>query len=135
MRMWRTKSIHGIWVYGSKHFDPGQRPKTWTAEHTFTLKAAQGFFDQVIRPAALIMNGIRRGIDTGQIDSPLLVPHNPKACEYVGKFCDAAGQCGHVKSPIKLSSMSIKRAHFFNFKKSINKWQNLIERMIKNYST
>lgn len=39
------------------------------------------------------------------------------------------------KLMIKLSSMSIKRAHFFNFKKSINKWQNLIERMIKNYST
>lgn len=107
MKRWRTRSITGLWVYGSKKFKPGGMPNTWTVEHSITLKAAQGFFDEVIRPTALIMNAIRRGIESGDIDSPLLVPHVQESCDHRGKFCDVFADCDLAESPIKLAQLGL----------------------------
>lgn len=107
MKRWRTKKIDGLWVYGSKKFNPGGTPKTWTVKQDATLYEAQSFFDRVIRPAALLMNGIRRGIASGDIDSPLLIPHIGESCEYRGNFCDALSQCALAPSPISISTLSL----------------------------
>jgi len=107
MKRWGTRKIEGLWVYGSKKFQPGGTPNTWTVRHTVTLRQAQAFFDRVIRPTALLMNGIRRGLLSGDIDSPLLIPHIGESCEYRGKFCDALGPCGLAPSPISISTLHL----------------------------
>jgi hypothetical protein len=103
----RERKQHARWVYGCKKFRPGTRPRTWNVDYTFTRYGAQAFFDDTIRPAALLMNGIRRGIESGAIDSPLLIPHVGESCEYSGRFCDALNHCGLAESPITLSSLSL----------------------------
>lgn len=107
MSKWGTKTIKGQWVYGCKKFSPGQVVRVWSAFEDFTIKSAGDYFESIIRPAALIMNGIKRGIASGAIDSPLLIPHVPESCEFIGKFCDALSQCGLAPSPIELITLGL----------------------------
>lgn len=107
MQRWGTKWIDAVWVYGSKKFNPGSTPKTWTVRHRFTLKAAATFYDEVIRPTAQVMLKIREGIASGAIDSPLLLPHAGSSCEFQGKFCDVVGHCKLQPSPVKLGALQL----------------------------
>jgi len=51
------------------------------------------------------MNGIRQAWLDKDLASSQLLPHNPKACREVGRFCDALAQCKFEASPIPMENL------------------------------
>lgn len=88
------------WVYGSKSFKPPENPKTWSVIETFSYPAADRWVRKYVFPTVALMNRLRQAWTDGEIDSPLLIPHRGEGCEFVGRFCDALGQCKLQASPI-----------------------------------
>jgi hypothetical protein len=93
MQQWREVRITAKWVYGSKRFELGDEPRTWTVEHTFERGETRAWVERYVWPTVEVMNTLRAAFEQGKIDSTLLVPHNEASCEGVGKFCDALGHC------------------------------------------
>lgn len=107
MKRWRTQSITGRWIYGNTGFKPGQAPRTWIVDASITLRQAEAFYARVIRPTALLMQGLKLGILSGEIDSSLLIPHHPESCDHRGKFCDALAFCNFAPTPLTLSDLHL----------------------------
>lgn len=107
MQLWHEVKIRARWVYGSKKFDPGQRPKVWIVEHTFHRPETRAWVEKHIWPTVRTMNTIRAAYEAGRLDSPLLVPHFGEACGFTGRFCDALGYCGFRPSPIPLGKFAL----------------------------
>lgn len=102
-----TEAVHAEWVFVSKKFGKGQTPRVWPLRHTFTFEAAKQFFETYAVPTADLIRSMRAAWDARQLDSARLVPHNAPSCERRGNFCDAAGHCGMVSSPM----MSYEQLH------------------------
>jgi hypothetical protein len=104
--LWGTQRIFNApsgtaqWVYGSKSFKPPANPRTWSVIETMSAPAVERWIKKYIHPTVALMNRLRQAYAAGEIDSPLLIPHRGEGCEFVGKFCDAIGQCQLKKSPI-----------------------------------
>jgi len=107
MTMWHEVKIRARWVYGSKKFEPGDRPKVWIVEHTFERAETRDWVEKNIWPTVRTMNTIRAAWDAKRLDSPLLVPHVGESCGFTGRFCDALGQCGFQPSPIPLGKLAL----------------------------
>jgi hypothetical protein len=88
------------WVFVSKKFKAGQEPKTWTVGHHFTFEAAKLWFETNVLPVADLIRSMRDAWTAKELDNARLVPHNPRSCEGVGLFCDAAGHCSFINSPV-----------------------------------
>lgn len=93
---WGVDAVQGELCFVCRKFDHGQEPKTWHVRHVFTREAVQKWWDTYIPPAAKLI----RELKAAQLDNPLHVPHNGHHCEFSGKFCDAAGRCKFVSSPV-----------------------------------
>ncbi len=93
------RELQAQWCFVSKKFKDGQTPKTWTVEHTFHWAAALSWFETYALPVAELIRSMREAWSEKQLDSARIVPHNPKACEGQGTFCDAAGHCAFKVSP------------------------------------
>jgi hypothetical protein len=107
MQMWHEVKITARWVYGSKKFDLGQRPKVWIVEHTFRRDDTRSWVEKNIWPTVRTMNTIRAAYEARRLDSPLLVPHHGEACGFAGRFCDALGVCGFQPSPIPVGKLGL----------------------------
>jgi hypothetical protein len=107
MTLWHEVKIRARWVYGSKKFEPGDRPKVWIVEHTFERAETRDWVERHLWPTVRTMNTIRAAWDAGRLDSPLLVPHVGESCGFTGRFCDALGQCGFQTSPIPLGKLAL----------------------------
>lgn len=92
--------VEGEWCFVSKKFKPGQTPKTWTVPKKITWAEAKAWWDRYVVPTIALIRDMREAWAAKQLDSARLVPHNPSSCEFSGHFCDAAGHCGMVSSPI-----------------------------------
>jgi hypothetical protein len=98
---WRgLEAVEAEWCFVSKKFRNGQTPRTWVLAHTFTYQAAKQWFETYALPAADLIRTMREAWAEQHLDNARLVPHNPKSCEYTGLFCDAAGHCAMVGSPV-----------------------------------
>lgn len=107
MQLWHEVKIRARWVYGSKKFDLGQRPKVWIVEHTFHRAETRAWVEKHLWPTVRVMNTIRAAFEAGRLDSPLLVPHWGEACGFTGRFCDALGHCGFQPSPIPMGKLAL----------------------------
>jgi hypothetical protein len=107
MQLWHEVRIKARWVYGSKRFDLGQRPKVWIVEHTFHRPETRAWVEKHVWPTVRTMNTIRAAFEAGALDSPLLVPHHGDACGFTGRFCDALGHCGFQQSPISMGKLAL----------------------------
>lgn len=113
MQLWREVRVTARWVYGSKRFNPaGDSPKTWIVEHTFERAETRAWVEKHVWPTIDTMNTIRAAHEAGRLDSPLLVPHSPAACDGVGKFCDALGWCQpsggrFLQSPVSVEKLRL----------------------------
>jgi hypothetical protein len=107
MTMWHEVRIKARWVYGSKKFDPGDRPKVWIVEHTFQRAETREWVEANIWPTVKVMNTIRAAWEAKRLDSPLLIPHVGESCGFTGRFCDALGYCGFKPSPIPLGKFAL----------------------------
>lgn len=107
MQLLDWDKVQAEWVYGSKRKAAGGRVKTWTCGTTFERDETHRWFVRYVEPLIVFANGLRRAWEEKQIDSPLLIPHNPQACDSVGKFCDAFGACRLYKSPIPLDAVHL----------------------------
>lgn len=107
MLLWHEVKIRARWVYGSKKFDPGQRPKVWIVEHTFHRPETRDWVEKNVWPTVRTMNTIRAAFEAGRLDSPLLVPHHGEACGFTGRFCDALGHCGFRASPVPMGKLAL----------------------------
>ncbi len=97
---WRGETqLKAEWCYVSKKFKDGQAPKTWVVEHTFHWAAALSWFETYVLPVAELIRDMRAAWAEKTLDRARIVPHNPKACEGSGLFCDAAGHCAFKTSP------------------------------------
>jgi len=99
--------IDASWVYGSKKFKPSETVKTWTCEARFERDETRRWVETNVWPMIEWMNHVKDAFSEGRIDSPLLVPHNSKACEGIGKFCDAFSTCRLYQSPIPLRAVTL----------------------------
>lgn len=98
---WRgLTDVDAEWVFVSKKFKAGQEPKVWTVEHHFTYQQAKAWFETNVVPVAELIRSMREAWTSKELDRARLVPHNPKSCEGCGTFCDAAGHCAFVSSPV-----------------------------------
>jgi hypothetical protein len=91
--------VDAQWCYVSKKFKDGQTPKTWTVEHRFWYEDTLSWFETYVLPVAELIRSMREAWNEKTLDSARIVPHNPKACEGQGTFCDAAGHCAFKTSP------------------------------------
>lgn len=107
MLLWHETKIRARWVYGSKKFDLGQRPKVWIVEHTFHRAETREWVEQHVWPTVRTMNTIRAAYEAGRLDSALLVPHWGESCGFTGRFCDAMGHCGFQKSPVPMGKLAL----------------------------
>lgn len=107
MMLWHEVKIRARWVYGSKKFEPGQRPKVWIVEHTFHRPETRAWVEKHVWPTVRTMNTIRAAHEAGRLDSPLLVPHYGEACGFTGRFCDALGHCGFRSSPVPMGKLAL----------------------------
>ncbi len=99
MLRWGCPTIRARWVYGSKRFDPGQTPRTWTVDHTFERAETTAWVETNVFPVIEAIRAHRAAFAVAPFQSRD-VPHRPEACDWTGRWCDAAGQCGLVTSPI-----------------------------------
>jgi hypothetical protein len=98
----------GQWVYGSKRLPPGGgHAKVWSVLETVERDECEQWAAQHLWPAIAIMWRLRRAWLEGDLDSPLLVPHDGSACEHVGKFCDGLAWCQMQQSPIPKSALHL----------------------------
>lgn len=98
---WRGQvdCVEAQWCFVSKKFKDGQTPRTWTVEHVFWYEETLAWFEKYVVPTAELIRSMREAWTEKQLDSARIVPHNPKACESAGLFCDAAGHCAFKSSP------------------------------------
>lgn len=98
---WRGQDpVEAEWCYVSKKFKDGQTPRVWSVPHVFTYVAAKAWFEHYVLPTADLIRDMRTAWHEKLLDKARLVPHNPKACEGSGLFCDAAGHCAFKSSPV-----------------------------------
>jgi hypothetical protein len=109
MTLFGGECVDAEWIYGSKKFDPrkGELPATWSCRASFGRESARAWCESFVWPLIRTMNLLRDAFSTGQLDSVLLVPHNPYSCEHIGKFCDVLGHCGFRKSPVALEKLHL----------------------------
>jgi hypothetical protein len=109
MTLFGAAEVEGEWVYGSKKFREGEeQPKTWSLRATAQRAECREWCETYVWPTIRTMNALRVGWAEGKIDSALLVPHDPYACEHKGRFCeDLLGHCGLKKSPISLDRLRL----------------------------
>jgi hypothetical protein len=108
MTLFGGQRVNSDWLYGSKKFDPGQHPATWACSASYTRHETREWVETYVWPTIRVMNAIRAAWKAGQIDSPLLVPHNAFSCEHKGKFCeDLLGHCNLWKSPVALEKLHL----------------------------
>ena len=99
--------IDAEWTYGCKKFGRGDRVKTWVCQARFERDETRAWVEQHAYPLVRFAIALKEAWVEKQFDSPLVVPHNPKACEFKGKFCDAYGYCKLFKSPVALQSLHL----------------------------
>lgn len=98
---WRgLLAVEAEWCYVSKKFKDGQTPRVWHVPHTFEWEPTKTWFERYVLPTADLIRDMRQAWDEKRLDKARLVPHNVKACEGSGLFCDAAGHCAFKSSPI-----------------------------------
>lgn len=107
MKLFGGSEIEGEWVYGSKKFSGAQIPTTWNCTAATRAAEARDWCETYVWPLIRTMNALRIGWAEGQIDSPLLVPHNAFSCEHKGKFCDLLGHCNFWPSPINIERFKL----------------------------
>jgi hypothetical protein len=107
MQRFDLSSISAEWVYGSKKFSEGQMPKTWTLLERFERNQTEDWCCQYVWPIIKTMNTLKSAYLKKQIDSVLLIPHNPFSCDHKGRFCDHLGHCNLTPSPIPLSALHL----------------------------
>lgn len=105
MKRWGKSALTARWVYGSKAFGPGGVPATWTVSHTFKRAETAAWVRDRIWPVVRLMNGIRQAWMDGDLTTSQHLPHNPKACREVGRFCDSLAQCQFKASPIPMKDL------------------------------
>lgn len=93
-------AVEAEWCYVSKKFKQGQRPVTWTVPHVFEWETTKAWFEKHALPVVALIKELRELHEAGRLDTGSLVPHNAKSCEFRGLFCDAAGRCGFISSPV-----------------------------------
>ena len=99
MQRWGTPKVLARWVYGSKRFDPGQTPRTWVVDHEFERAETQAWVETNVFPVIEAIRAHRQAFAAAPF-AGRDVPHRPEACDWTGRWCDAAGQCGLVSSPV-----------------------------------
>lgn len=99
--------IDAGWVYGSKKFSETSRIKTWTCDARFERDECRAWVETNVYPMIVWMNRVKDAWLEKRLDSPLLMPHSSKACESIGKFCDAYGHCKLYNSPIPLRAVNL----------------------------
>lgn len=97
---WKVNEVNAEWCFVSKKFSAGQTPRTWTVPHHFTYEVAKAWFEKYCMPTIQLIRDMREAWKEKALDSARVVPHNPVSCEFSGHFCDAAGHCGFISSPI-----------------------------------
>lgn len=103
MQLRGIPEIEGEWIYGSKKFKSPETPSTWNCVATARAAETRDWCETYVWPLIRNMNALRALWTEKRIDSPLLVPANPYACEYKGKFCeDLLGHCNLHKSAVPL---------------------------------
>lgn len=107
MQRFGAFSIDAEWVYGSKGFQLGEAPSTWSIKATFEREPTRQWCEQYVWPTIEVMNAIREAKNAKGLDTPLLVPHHAFSCEHTGKFCDFLGYCGFRKSPVSLERLHL----------------------------
>lgn len=107
MKMFHWDIIDAGWVYGSKKFTATSNVKTWPCEARFEAAETERWVKTNVYPMLEWMNRVKDAWAEKRLDSPLLMPHNSKACEGIGKFCDAYGTCKLYTSPIPLSAVTL----------------------------
>lgn len=107
MSLWRTTSVVCQWVYGSKKFELGRTPRTWTVEHTFKRAETRDWFQDKLVPAIRLMNRLRAEWEQKTFSDATLVPHYGESCSFTGRFCDALGHCLFKQSPIPLARLAL----------------------------
>lgn len=95
-KFWKVAELDAQWCFVSKKFKDGQTPRTWTVDHHFEYEKTKAWFQTYVPPTVELIRDMR----SVALDNGHLVPHNPKSCEYKGLFCDAAGHCRMVSSPV-----------------------------------
>jgi len=93
-------AIPAEWCFVSKKFKDGQTPRTWVVPGVFEWEATKAWFEKYVVPTAELIRDMRAAWAEKTLDSARLVPHNPRACEGSGLFCDAAGHCAFKSSPM-----------------------------------
>jgi hypothetical protein len=94
------EAIDADWCYVSKDFKQGQTPRTWAVPHRFLWEPTKAWFEKYVLPTADLIRTLRSEHAAGRLDMARLVPHNAPSCEHSGLFCDAAGHCRMVSSPV-----------------------------------
>ncbi len=98
---WRgVTRIPAEWCFVSKKFKEGKAPKTWTVGHVFEWEATKAWFEKYVVPTAELIRQMKAAWTQKLLDTARNVPHNPKSCETAGLFCDAAGRCRFISSPV-----------------------------------
>jgi len=97
---WKVPVVEAEWCFVSKKFKEGQTPKTWRVPHVFHYPTTKAWFDKMVPPTVALIREMKEAHAAKTLDTGLLAPHNPASCEYTGKFCDAAGHCRMVSSPV-----------------------------------
>lgn len=99
--------IDAEWVYGCKKFKAGESVKTWVCPTRFERVETERWVRQYAYPLIEFAKSFKVAWAEKQFDSPLLMPHNAKACEAMGKFCDAYLACRLHKSQIPLDVLHL----------------------------
>jgi hypothetical protein len=108
MTLFGGSEIEGEWVYGCKKFDVADgQPKTWSLTATAQRAETRDWCETYVWPVIRTMNALRAWHAEKQLDSALLVPHNPFSCNFQGKFCDVLGHCAFKRSPIGLEKLHL----------------------------
>lgn len=96
-KVWRgVTEVGAEWCYVCKKFDPGQEPKTWSVGGVFQYIETKEWFDTYVPPVVQLIKDLR----ASHLKDARLVPHNAKSCEFSGRWCDAAGHCRFISSPV-----------------------------------
>ncbi len=99
MRRFKIPTQPARWGYCSKRFDPGQTPRTWVVDHEFERAETQAWVETHVFPVIEAIRAHRQAFAAAPF-AGRDVPHRPEACDWTGRWCDAAGQCGLVSSPV-----------------------------------
>lgn len=99
MRRFRLATHPARWGYCSKRFNPGQTPRTWVVDHVFERAETTAWVETNVFPVIEAIRAHRAAFAAAAFQCRD-VPHRPEACDWTGRWCDAAGQCGLVTSPI-----------------------------------